>query len=354
MSRVNDQFLQLPFRLELFGGKDASHAAFDEDELRTPLFDFKPRDGRTYRTVEVDYLINGTRIEKEFSIPQGLDFEWKVNTTQSFVTGETKSDYQSSLSKEMGLSGSAEYAGIGFGLEVENSFAELTLEETYEKYVSSYERCTTYNTRFVDQSPKAVRTWLSDSAIALFASKDAKKIVDALGTHYMTGADFGGVRRSTSKSKIIDSTVSTYLGEAFGFKLKAEGEQAGGEVNASIKDASETTRKFYNTLENYWTATFGGLPDETSMAWATTLFENPIVNRSTLAPLDELIIDDQDLKIAVRSEIESRLKATMVTSKLAVAYLADFGGATNDANSGAHDSKSSALSCSLDLQRCGS
>jgi len=344
MSKTDDPPFQLPFRLELFGGKDATKAAFDEGELRTQLFDFEPRRDRTYRKVKVVYYILGDRIEQEFSIPQGLTFDWTGSTTYSFVTGETKTDYQSSLSKEMGLSGSAEYGGIGFGLEVKDSFGEKTLEETYQKYVSSYERISTYNCHFVDKSPGSVKTWLSDSAIAIFAKRDAKQIVETYGTHYMTEAYFGGVQRFSSRCKIIDSEVSTDLSQAFGFKLKAEGEGTGGEVNGDVRDASETTRKVYNSLTDYRKVTFGGLPDDKSMPWATTLLENPTLIGNSMKRMDELINDDPDLKAAVKKEIDDRMKATLVTSKLAVAYYADFGGATNDADSGANDSESLILS----------
>lgn len=329
---------QLPFRLELFGGKDATKAAFDEGELRTQLFDFEDP-SRTFRKVTVHYYILGTRIEQEFSIPEGLAFDWTGSTTYSFVTGESKQDYQNSLSKEMGLGGEGTYAGIGFGLEVNDSFGESTLEETYEKYVSSYERIATYNTHFVDKSPAAITKWLSGSAVAIFATKDPKQIVDTFGTHYMTEATFGGVQRFSSKCSIIDSTVKTSLSEALGFKLQFDGEGAGGEVKGSVKDASETTRKIYNNLGEVSKVTFGGLPDDKSMPWATTLLENPTLITSSLGRLDELIIDDPTLKAAVAHEIDARLKATRVSSKLAVAYWADFGGATNDAGSHADDGK---------------
>ena len=344
MSTTDDPSFLLPYHLELFGGRDATKAAFNEGGCRTQLFDFEQRPGRTYCRVHVVYDILGQRIERDFSIPQGLSLDWTGSTAYSFVTGQTKSEYQSSLSKELGLSGSADNGGIGYALEVQDSFGEDTLEETYQHYVSSYQRTKTYNFGFVNDSPESVKTWLSDTALGIFATKDAKQIVESFGTHYMTEATFGGVQRMSSKSKIIDIAVSTELSQALGFKLIAEGEDAGGEVKGDIKDASETTRKIYNSLTDYRKVIFGGLPNDKTMPWTTTLLENPTITGNSIKRMEELIIDDPELKAAVKKEIDDRMRASLVTSKLAVAYFADFGGATNDAKSGAHDSKSSILS----------
>jgi len=341
MSKPDDPPYPLPYRLELFGGRDATKAAFDEGELRTQLFDFEPRQGRTYRKVTLKYDILGERIEQSFSVPQGVAVDFAGGTTYEYVTGETKSEYQSSISKEMGLSGNATYGGIGFGLEITESSGDDTLEESYQKYVSSYQRTKTYNFRFVNDTPKSVKTWLSDTALSIFATKDAKQIVESFGTHYMTEATFGGVQRMSSKCRILDTTVSTNLSEAFGFKLEAEGESAGGEAKGQVKNASETTRKIYNSLTDYRKDTFGGLPEDKSVPWGKTLLENPTVIGNVIRTMDELIIDDPELKSAVKKEIDDRMKAALVTSKLAVACYADFGGATNDADSGAHDSESS-------------
>jgi hypothetical protein len=142
-------------------------------------------------------------------------------------------------------------------LEVEDTFEEETLVETYYKYASMYARQQIYHIS-VRESPAALQSYLSDRARRLFAAGNATDIVNTFRTHYMSSASFGGMRRFASSIDVRDESISTKLGQALKLEFAVEtgsGEATGG---GSSGTSDETVKKLRASMETKSSIVFGG------------------------------------------------------------------------------------------------
>ena len=138
--------------------------------------------------------------------------------------------------------------------------------ETYHKYASIYARQQTYRVS-IREFPAVLQNYLSDRARRLFAAGDPKAIVDTFGTHYMSAASFGGMRRFSSSIDVRDGSISTKLGQAL--KLKFAVETEAGEVSggAGSDNSDATVKKLRDSMETKSSIVFGGTYIDGSETW---------------------------------------------------------------------------------------
>jgi hypothetical protein len=156
----------------------------------------------------------------------------------------------------------------GFGSEVSDTFEEETLVETYYKYASVYARRQIYRVS-VRKSPDTLQSYLSDEARKLFAAGDAKAIVDTFGTHYMSSASLGGMRRFASSIDVRDESISSKLGQALELEFAAEmetGEASGGTSNET---SDATVEKLRGLMKIKNPIVFGGTYINRSETWVS-------------------------------------------------------------------------------------
>jgi hypothetical protein len=243
-----------------FGGVDVTKGFKNPNFIRPGLWNLGGLDGNEYETHTVYY---GEKDEQwTYQVPEFLAFSWASQLNTETVTGESKGDYQGKLSQSF----SSNIGFAGFGLEVQDTFEEETLVETYHKYASIYARQQIYRVSIRDY-PATLQRYLSVRAQRLFASGDAKAIVDTFGTHYMSSASFGGMRRFASSIDVRDESISTKLGQAL--KLKFAVETEAGEVSggAGSDNLDATVKKLRDSMETKSSIVFGGTYIDGSETW---------------------------------------------------------------------------------------
>jgi hypothetical protein len=245
-----------------FGGVDVTKGFKNPNFIRPGLWNLGGLDGNEYETHTVYY---GAKDEQwTYQVPEFLAFSWASQLNTETVTGESKSDYQRKLSQSF----SANIGFAGFGLEVQDTFEEETLVETYHKYASIYARQQIYRVSIRDFAP-TLQSYLSARAQRLFAAGDAKAIVDTFGTHYMSSASFGGMRRFASTADVRDESISTKLGQALKLKFAVEtevGEVSGG---AGSDSSDATVNKLRDSMETKSSIVFGGTYIDGSKTWVS-------------------------------------------------------------------------------------
>jgi hypothetical protein len=243
-----------------FGGVDVTMGFKNPNFIRPGLWNLGGLEENQYETQTVYY--GETEGQWTYQVPEFLAFSWASQLNTETVTGETKSDYQQKLSQSF----SANIGFAGFGLEVQDTFEEETLVETYYKYASIYARQQIYHVS-VRESPATLQSYLSDRARRLFAAGNAKEIVDTFGTHYMSSASFGGMRRFASSIDVRDEGISTKLGQAL--KLKFAIETEAGEVSggAGNDNSDATVKKLRDSMETKSSIVFGGTYIDGSKSW---------------------------------------------------------------------------------------
>ncbi|KAK5725201.1 hypothetical protein LTR17_013153 [Elasticomyces elasticus] len=281
---------------------------------------------------------DGTGGQRNYQIPEFLDFTWASQHSTETITGETKRLYQYNLSQSY----STTLAFTGFGGEIQDSFLESSLGETYKKYASVYARQQTYHVT-VREYAAGLQAYLSPRALSLFKAGDPKAIVDTFGTHYMTSATFGGMKRLSSTLDARDDNLSLKLGQALEAKLAAQtgaGEVSGG---AGSDNSDAVVQKISALIEEKSFVVFGGTyTDGDEAAWISSLYPNPAAIDFELASLADLILDST-LKMAVQAEIDSRVQTSAVTSTaLALVMWEYLGNMRTDAGSGARSRLSTA------------
>lgn len=177
-----------PNSQSLFGGFDARESFSKGNGARQNLFELS--NARDYNHVPVNWGTDPND-NATFDIPSFLEFSWNTNYEKVTITGDTKKEYQSSLSENMGLGGSIDR----FGLEVNVSFSESDYSETYNKYASIYEKQQVYSLRLATNDPEILRENLTDHAREMLDTKSPEDIIEILGTHFMSEAIFGGLKR---------------------------------------------------------------------------------------------------------------------------------------------------------------
>ncbi|KAK3635616.1 hypothetical protein LTR56_014656 [Elasticomyces elasticus] len=312
-----------------FGGVDITKGFASLDFIRPGLFNLGGLPLAQYenRTIE-----DSTGGQRNYQIPEFLDFTWASQLKTETVTGETKHLYQYNLSQSY----STTLAFNGFGGEIQDSFQESSLGETYKKYASIYARQQTYYVT-VREYAAELQAYLSPRALSLFKAGDPKAIVDTFGTHYMTSATFGGMKRLSSTLDARDDNLSLKLGQALEAKFAAQtgaGEVSGG---AGSDNSDAIVQKISTLMEDKSFVVFGGTyVDGSEDAWISSLYSNPAALNFELANLADLI-PDSTLKTAVQAEIDSRVQTSAVTSTaLALVMWEYLGNMRTDAGSGAH------------------
>jgi hypothetical protein len=140
-----------------------------------------------------------------FDIPMFPSFTWDSCNHTETVSGESKEEYQHKLSETMRLKGGSG----GFGMEMNESFNETDFSETYKKYASVYEIQQVYTLKVNETDTTKLQKHLTPHALEVFREKTPSDIVDIFGTHYMTQAGFGGLKRMLSVLDIREENVST-------------------------------------------------------------------------------------------------------------------------------------------------
>jgi hypothetical protein len=348
----------LPHCMDLFGGIDATASFSDEQRLKPGLFKFaKDRDPANYTQQKVHYERSTGMgmmqpVDCTFSIPPGMNFTWSQVSTSVTIAGEDKASFQSKLSDTL----SASLFADGFGFEMQSSFGESDFTETYKKYASHYERHAIYNVALNDTSPAAMREWLSKDALTAFERGDAEEIVRDYGTHFMTSATFGGLKRTSAVVDIRDSSVEIAMGMALDMKVseqpaskgdkgekegKTEDQAGGGDsgsADTSTASDQETARKIYSKMETLSGCTVGGSVGIEPGLWELSLYDTPTVIEQSLIQLDKLI-KDEALAARVAKVIKDKMDKARVQAGR-VKYMYDkLQPATNDKDSGAPDSE---------------
>lgn len=129
--------------------------------------------------------------------------------------------------------------------------------ETYHKYASIYARHQIYRVSILN-TPADLQPYLSDRARRLFAGGDANAIVDTFGTHYITSATFGGMRRFASSLDVRDESVSDKLGQALNLKFAAEIEAGNASGSAGSTSSDATVQKIHNSMDVKNSIVIGG------------------------------------------------------------------------------------------------
>ena len=243
-----------------FGGVDVTKGFKNPNFIRPGLWNLGGLNGNEYETHTVYYGDKDGQWTDQ--VPEFLAFSWASQLNTETVTGESKSDYQRKLTQSL----AANIGFAGFGLEVQDTFEEETLVETYHKYASIYARQQTYRVS-IREFPAVLQNYLSDRARRLFAAGDPKAIVDTFGTHYMSAASFGGMRRFSSSIDVRDESISTKLGQAL--KLKFAVETEAGEVSggAGSDNSDATVKKLRDSMETKSSIVFGGTYIDGSETW---------------------------------------------------------------------------------------
>nr|OQO24438.1 hypothetical protein B0A51_09112 [Rachicladosporium sp. CCFEE 5018] len=317
----------LPFNCQgLFGGVDATQSFSKGEVIRSNLFELRSLEPKDYLHQEVQWEEQGTVNNNEdhvatFAIPRYLDFVWETRVHEETVTGETKREFQSNLSSNMGLAGSID----GFGLEMNHSFNETDFSETWNKYASLYRYHQVYTLKLNQTDPAKLHLHLTDHALETFDVGTPASIVDTFGTHFMTKATFGGLKRWSSTLDVRNTDVSKSLGRSLGIKVAETSPapadsadsngQGGGKAPDSgsikISDQDSLTQKIYNSMEKTTTDVLGGTPGSSSDDWTTSLYRNPAVINFTLRNIADLVLNP-DKAAAVQAEVDARMKAVIV------------------------------------------
>ena len=256
-----------------------------------------------------------------FAIPKYLDFVWETRFHEETVTGETKKEFQSNLTTSMGMDASID----GFGMEMNTSFNETNYSETWNKYASLYRHHQVYTLKINQSVPSKLHQFLTDHAKDTFDNESAANIVDTFGTHFMTKAVFGGLKRWSSTLDVRNNDVSKSLGISLGIKVAETspppkegddkedkgGQKAPDSGTANISNQSSTTQKVYSSMEMTTIDILGGSPSSNSDEWMTLLYRNPAVINFTLRNIADLVIDADKAK-AVQAEADARMKAAGV------------------------------------------
>ncbi|KAK4888866.1 hypothetical protein LTR27_012265 [Elasticomyces elasticus] len=311
-----------------FGGVDITQGFASPNFIRPGLFNLGGLPLVQYENWTVEDSTGGQR---NYQIPEFLDFTWASQLKIETVTGETKRLYQYNLSQSY----STTLSFTGFGEEIQDSFQESSLGETYKKYASIYARQQTYYVT-VREYAAGLQAYLSPRALSLFKAGDPEAIVDTFGTHYMTSATFGGMKRLSSTLDARDDNLSLKLGQALEAKFAAQtgtGEVSGG---AGSDNSDAIVQKISTLMEDKSFVVFGGTyVDGDQDAWISSLYSNPAAIDFELASLADLILDST-LKTAVQAEIDSRVQTSAVTSTaLALVMWEYLGNMSTDAGSGA-------------------
>jgi len=243
-----------------FGGVDVTKGFKNPNFIRPGLWNLGGLDGNEYETHTVYY--GDKDGQWTYQVPEFLAFSWASQINTETITGESKSDYQRKFTQSV----SANIGFAGFGSEVTDTFEEESLVGTYYKYACIYARQQIYRVS-VREFPATLQSYLSDIARRLFAAGDAKTIVDTFGTHYMSSASFGGMRRFASSIDVRDESISTKLGQAL--KLKFAAETEAGEVSGGAgSDTSDATvKKLRDSMETKSSIVFGGTYIDGSETW---------------------------------------------------------------------------------------
>ncbi|KAK5719582.1 hypothetical protein LTR17_015368 [Elasticomyces elasticus] len=311
-----------------FGGVDITKGFASLDSIRPGLFNLGGLPLAQYENRTVEDSAGGQR---NYQIPEFLDFTWASQLKTETVTGETKHLYQHNLSQSY----STTLAFTGFGGEIQDSFQESSLGETYKKYASIYARQQTYHAT-VREHAADLQAYLSPRALSLFKAGDPRAIVDTFGTHYMTSATFGGMKRLSSTLDARDDNLSLKLGQALEAKFAAQTEAGEVSDGAGSDNSDAIVQKISTLMEDKSFFVFGGTyVDGYEDAWISSLYSNPATIDFELASLADLILDST-LKTAVQAEIDSRVQTSAVTSTaLALVMWEYLGNMRTDAGSGA-------------------
>jgi hypothetical protein len=223
-----------------------------------------------------------------FTIPQYLDFVWETRFHEDTVIGETKKEFQSNLTTSMGTDASIG----GFGTEMNTSFNESDYSETWNKYASLYRRHQVYSLKLNQDLPSKLHQVVTEHAMDTFDNESPADIVNTFGTHFMTKAVFGGLKRWSSTMDVRNTDVSESLGISLGIKVTetspppAEGKEGeendkGGEKapdsgSANISNQDSTTQKVFNSMEMLSADILGGTSGSHNDEWTTSLYRNPL------------------------------------------------------------------------------
>ncbi|KAF3046485.1 hypothetical protein E8E12_010134 [Didymella heteroderae] len=339
----------LPFNCQgLFGGIDATQSFSKGQGIRPNLFELLNLDAKEYLHQDVQWQGQGSLSGADdhiatFSIPRYLDFVWETRFHEETVTGETKKEFQTNLTTSMGLDASVD----GFGMEMNNSFNENDYSETWNKYASLYRHHQIYTLKINQSAPTKLHQYLTEHAMDTFDNGTAAEIIDTFGTHFMTKAVFGGLKRWSSTLDIRNHEVSKSLGISLGIKVAetapvsedgkegTEGTKAPDSGGANISNQSETTKKIYKSLQITTTDILGGTPRSNNDEWMTSIYRNPAVINFSLRNIADLILDP--VKAAdVQKEADRRMQEAGVrVNHKAQIMFNSFAGVEDDHGSGA-------------------
>ena len=348
----------LPFNCQgLFGGIDATKSFSKGQGIRPNLFELLNLDAKEYLHQDVQWQGQGSLSGTDdhiatFSIPKYLDFVWETRFHEETVTGETKKEFQTNLTTSMGLDASVD----GFGMEMNNSFNENDYSETWNKYASLYRHHQIYTLKINQSAPTKLHQYLTEHAMDTFDNGTAAEIIDTFGTHFMTKAVFGGLKRWSSTLDIRNDEVSKSLGISLGIKVAetapvsedgkegTEGTKAPDSGGANISNQSETTKKLYKSLQITTTDILGGTPRSNDDEWMTSVYRNPAVINFSLRNIADLILDP--VKAAdVQKEADQRMQdAGVRVNHKAQIMFNSFAGVEDDHGSGAQMGKFDVLS----------
>ena len=313
----------LPFNCQgLFGGIDATQSFSKGQGIRPNLFEFRDLDPNQYLHQDVQWQGRGSSGGDDdhtatFGIPKYLDFVWETRFHEETVTGETKKEFQSNLTTSMGMDASID----GFGMEMNTSFNENDYSETWNKYASLYRHHQIYTLKINQSAPAKLHQYLTEHAMDTFDNSTAAEIVDIFGTHFMTKAVFGGLKRWSSTLDIRNNEVSKSLGISLGVKVAEtapaskdgkkdddkEGDKAPDSGSANISNQSETTQKIFNSMQITTTDILGGTPRSSDDEWTTSIYRNPAVINFSLRNIADLILDPVKAD-AVQAVADKRMK----------------------------------------------
>lgn len=199
--------VQLPPNFpSVFGGIDASCAAFSREGFKGNLFNVANTEGSTYSC-----YVDGKTVQ--FSVPSYLTMTWGSESTSFSIVGESKKEFTNKLSKKLNLGGDF----FGFGGEFERTFDETRTEETFKKYMARYNQEVVYSVSFKDEDNAA--KYLSDDALVAMKTWTPAKIVASFGTHYTVQATIGGSRILASSLDTRDEFTETEMSTAIDLKV---------------------------------------------------------------------------------------------------------------------------------------
>lgn len=189
----------LPFNCRgLFGGVNITEGIFSGKAIRPNLFKLVGLSKDNYTSVPVQWKANpmggADMVTASFDVPSFLTMQWDSIYHQIIVSGDSKQEYMTNLSTSLGGNASIE----GFGMEFKSSFNETDFTETFKKYASVYEVQQVYKLSLKEADAQKVQALLTDDAVNDFRNLTAPEIVSQYGTHFMTSATFGGLKRTSS------------------------------------------------------------------------------------------------------------------------------------------------------------